>query len=282
MKKIWIFTLSLLLTLGITQSCKKTPKSAEELGDEEIGLMIKSDLLSEDVIEDITGWVDGMNTSSRPGSVELSSYQAASHPMPSCVTVNHHASGDTLYVDLIFDPNGCQMPNGHVYAGTVHIQKYLDVQSASYAVNVSFENFYVDNVHIEGSFTRTRTWTNANGHPESTVSFDLGLTWPNGDTASREGIRTREWTEGYQTPTRSDDVFLITGNWHVMQRNGDEYEISVLTPLRREMSCRWIVSGVMEIVFDGDRYELDFGNGTCDDEATLTLPNGQTRTVYLQ
>jgi hypothetical protein len=174
------------------------------------------------------------------------------------------------------------MPNGHVYSGTVHAVKYRDHQTHEFFLHVSFDNFYVDNIHVEGEYTRTRTWTNANGNPEAETQFDFTLTWPNGDSAVRQGTRTREWIEGYDTRTHTDDVFLITGNWHIERRNGDEYDITVLTPLRREMSCTWIVSGTMEIIKNGARFVLDFGDGTCDDEATLTLPNGQTRTVYLQ
>jgi hypothetical protein len=281
MKKFLILFATLLLVGNISQSCKK--KNADDgLSDEEVSLIVKSDLLSEDVIEDITGFVDGMGISPRPeDGVDVSNDVQYSR-IPSCVTVSHYVSGDTLYVDFLFDASGCQMPNGHVYAGTVHVQKYRNHQSHEFYIHVEFDNFYVDQVHVEGEFTRTRTWTNANGNPEATVEFDMDFTWPNGDTASREGTRTREWIEGYDTRSRADDVFLITGNWHAVTRDGDDYQINILTPLRREMSCRWIVSGTMEIIHNGDRYELDFGNGTCDDEATLTLPNGQTRTIYLR
>ncbi len=264
-------------SLFSVQSCKKDQVTSHSMSEKEVNFIVQSDLTSEDIITDVTNWMDGISTSSRPAT------NAFSNQMPGCVTVNHYVSGDTLYVDFVFDSPGCQMPNGRTYSGTIHVEKYRDQQSREFFLHVYFEQFYVDQIHVEGEFTRTRVWTNNNGNPQATVEFDLTLTWPNGDMAERSGTRTVEWIEGYDTHHyRADDVFLITGNWHVTTRNGVTYDVNILTPLRRELACRWIVSGTMEIIRNGDRYVLDFGDGTCDDQAILTLPNGQTRVIQLR
>ncbi|MFM7379507.1 MAG: hypothetical protein ACKO2X_00190, partial [Bacteroidota bacterium] len=56
---------------------------------------------------------------------------------------------------------------------------------------------------------------------------------------------------------------------------------SILTPLRKEGSCRWLVSGYIQFSRNNQTSRtLDFGNGACDDQATITTSNG-VRTITL-
>ena len=41
--------------------------------------------------------------------------------------------------------------------------------------------------------------------------------------------------------------------------------------LRREMSCRFLVSGTLDIEGSVASYSLDFGDGACDDIAVATI-----------
>lgn len=56
----------------------------------------------------------------------------------------------------------------------------------------------------------------------------------------------------------------------------------VTTPLRRELSCRFIVSGVLEISRLGNSVSLDFGDGSCDAKGTLTYSDGAEEEVVLR
>ncbi len=274
MKKFVFLFLGIGLILTTSQ-CKKNQTEAPDLSSEEARLVIQTDQLTEDVISSVEDMFQ--STSNRPSG------EAARPHLPSCVTVTYVVSGDTLHATWQFDTSGCQMPNGRVYTDTIDILRIWDRQNHQALLEVNFsDDFTVDGVDVDGSFTRTRIHRNAAGHPESNVSFDIQVTWPNGDTATRTGTRTREWVEGYDTPGyHGDDAWLITGNWHIVRRNGDVLDITVTTPLRKEFACRYFVSGVIEIVKNGQNYTIDFGNGTCDNEATLTLPNGQTVTINL-
>jgi hypothetical protein len=54
-----------------------------------------------------------------------------------------------------------------------------------------------------------------------------------------------------------------------------------MTPLRIELACRFIVSGTIEMrPQDRPVRLLDYGNGDCDNVATVTI-NGETYTIYL-
>ena len=137
-------------------------------------------------------------------------------------------------------------------------------------------------VSVEGNSSITRFRTNENGNPQSVAEARFEATWPNGDTASFNGTRTREWIEGYGSGTWGDNVFLITGNATYTNRLGNTWKRTLITPLRRELACRFIVSGVLEISRNGNAVSLDFGDGRCDNKAILTYPDGTTKEINLR
>jgi hypothetical protein len=60
------------------------------------------------------------------------------------------------------------------------------------------------------------------------------------------------------------------------------WDAEILTPLRKELVCRFIVSGTIEIRPENLPVRLlDYGDGECDNIATVTI-NGEVYTIYLR
>ncbi|MGK0429751.1 MAG: hypothetical protein ACJARX_001419, partial [Psychroserpens sp.] len=108
-------------------------------------------------------------------------------------------------------------------------------------------NFYFDAKHIIGSKTLLKELSNDNGNPEFTHTLEMTVIWPNGKQASREGLKIREWVEGFGSGFFSDNVFEFTGNWSTTFVNGNTHSYQVITPLRREMICDYVVSGSVDV-----------------------------------
>ena len=107
------------------------------------------------------------------------------------------------------------------------------------------------------------------------------VTTPNDIVIEREFTRTREWIAGDKTLNRWDDVYSITGNASGKNFKGESYTRTILIPLEWAASCRFIKSGSIEsVVGDKTPVLLDYGDGECDNEATLTK-DGETRTILL-
>ena len=269
MKKLSFILLALFGLIAL-QNCKKdknTNAPSSTVSDDEAKEVVVSDAATDDILDMVDLY--GFNSSAN-----------RSHGLPSCVTQTIVRNGSSVVITWEFDANGCTMPNGNTYSGTVTITRDWDMAAHSISGSITFDQFYVNDLMIEGSSNFTRE-INAAGNPQITHDFDFTLTFPNGDTTSRSGTRTREWAEGFGTPSHTDDVFLITGNSHIVRRNGVVLDAVIVTPLRREATCPYFVSGTIEITKNGQTAVLDFGNGTCDDEATLTLPNGTVRVIHL-
>jgi hypothetical protein len=45
----------------------------------------------------------------------------------------------------------------------------------------------------------------------------------------------------------SDDSYLVTGSGTALNSNGKSATMNITNPLRKELSCHWIVSGTVEI-----------------------------------
>jgi len=198
-----------------------------------------------------------------------------------CVTKTIVLTSTTKNVTLDFG-EGCELPSGNVLSGKMIMSYAIDTNVNSLIITHTFDNFYFNEINVEGGNTIVRVRENENGNPQSTITFDTTLTWPDGVFASRKGTKTREWIEGFDTRTFGDNVFLITGNWSATFKDGTVLSANVLEPLRREMACRFIVSGVLELK-KGDREDtLDFGDGNCDNVAILTNQDGVALEITLK
>ncbi|MEO8087088.1 MAG: hypothetical protein ABI763_09725 [Bacteroidota bacterium] len=84
--------------------------------------------------------------------------------------------------------------------------------------------------------------------------------------------RNREWIAGDTTATRFDDEYLITGNANGTSFAGVNFSANVTQALHIKFPCRWIVEGKFTLTPEGkpDRI-LDYGNGACDGDATVTI-----------
>jgi len=201
--------------------------------------------------------------------------------LPDCVTITTVITSTSKEKTIDFG-DGCELPNGNVLSGIIYLSYLKDLDLATNTLSMSLENFTFNGVAVEGSATVERMRSNANGNPQSDASASFSATWPNGSSASFTGNRTREWIEGYGTGFWGDNVFLITGMGTYTGPAGNVFMKETITPLRRELACRFIVSGVLEISRNDATASLDFGDGSCDAVGLLTYPDGTTEEIFLR
>ena len=201
--------------------------------------------------------------------------------LPDCVTITTVITSTSKEKTIDFG-DGCELPNGNVLSGIIYLSYLKDMDLATNTLAMSLENFTFNGVAVEGSATVERMRSNANGNPQSDASASFSATWPDGSSASFTGNRTREWIEGYGTGFWGDNVFLITGMSTYTGPAGNVFMKETVTPLRRELACRFIVSGVLEISRNEATASLDFGDGSCDAVGLLTYPDGTTEEIFLR
>ena len=117
--------------------------------------------------------------------------------------------------------------------------------------------------------------------PQSDLTSNIEVYFPIAEvTATRDINRTREWIEGVGSGTWTDNVFNVTGSWNTEFSSGFTRSGNVTEALRREATCVHFVDGVVDITQNGNQGSLDYGDGTCDNVAVVTI-NGEEYTIQL-
>ncbi len=194
------------------------------------------------------------------------------------VTIDTTASPKTMSIDYGTTNYVCE--DGNLRRGIILVTWTGPYRSAGTVINISFNNFYQNDNLIEGTKTVSNLGLNADGQMTYTVNANMKVTNTSNEVYSWTSTRTRTWIAGYDTKTRLDDIYLVSGTSSGTNRRGMSFTAKTTKDLRIDLSCQWrIVSGTVEMSPEGkDTRVIDYGNGTCDNVITVTV-NGKTRTM---
>ncbi len=265
-KSIVSFTILSLLFLSATTSCKKNVEEQEDF--DQTGLAETS---SQDDENSVTKELMYFGS---PCNYDYSEITG------SCAVTTESSSSFPKTVTIDFG-TGCTGPNGFTKKGKIIIAMSNPLTDVGATREISFENFYVNDVAITGTKNLTNSGLNGNGNLDITVVSNL--TMSNGtESRSRSFTHNREWI-GHETCETADDEFKITGSGNVTRSNGKTRSYSILTAVHIKASCRYPVSGVVDFGTSKIGATLDYGAGVCDEYATLTSKRkGTTKTINLQ
>lgn len=269
-----------LLSVMVLASCSKDEENSEIQSEE---LITVAELKSSDEAEQISDEIInlGEDVYALDEIIATSKSDYNSDYLPDCVTITTVITNNSKGKTIDFG-SGCELPNGNVLSGIIYLSYLKDMEMATKTLSLNLENFTFNGVEVQGSASVNRTRSNANGNPESVATWSFDGVWPTGETSSFSGNRTREWIEGYGSGFWGDNVFLISGKGTFTGRLGNVFIKEITVPLRREWSCRFIVSGILEISRNDATAILDFGDGSCDAKGILTKPDGSTEEIFLR
>lgn len=264
------------LLLGLTLSmfvlsCSNDDSNSNNLDTAQAKTSAEIDKITDDVSAIVDNQID----------IQLSETGRTDTPesfLPPCATVTTVVSGNTWTRTIDFG-TGCTMPNGNVLSGMIIITKTANSDPFSRTFSVTFNDFHINNRLIEGNKTIVRTLTTvAPIHPTSTMTMNISVTFPNGETFVRTGNRVSEMIEGFGTPIWADNIFRVTGNWSTTRPNWSQTS-TITTPLVFRMNCQYrLVRGVIEIARNNNTAVINYGDGTCDNEATISINGGPANT----
>lgn len=211
--------------------------------------------------------------------------------LPTCATITTVLTSDTWTRTVDFGTQGCTLHNGNIVKGKIIISFSKNFTTPIKTITYTLVGFYHNGKLIEGTKTITHELKSTdlapNIHPVTTHSIDLKITFPDGKIYSRFGTRVREMVEGYTTIDNwEDNVFLVWGYHITTFPNGEKYTFTTTkeNALRFVMTCKmpFPVKGIIEILKNDHKAVLDFGNGTCDDLATITIDGGVAKEIHLK
>jgi len=189
-------------------------------------------------------------------------------------------------ITINFGTSNCLCNDGRYRRGSIIVTYNGKYKDSLTTITITPKDYFVDNNGVSGSKSVKNLGHNNLGHLVYDITENISISKAdNSGTIKFDAKRTREWVSGENTLIWADDKYSITGNASGTNSNGRSYTSNITKPLVRDMSvaCRkHFISGTIEHTpANKPKRVIDFGDGTCDDKATVYI-NGTTYTITLR
>ncbi len=275
MKKVIVYFTAILFA-GLSFSCDEDDESINPVGNiaGELALMRATSMI---FFANEADFSTGYELASDNSSLRMSSEAAI------CGNISiQNASGYPKIFTVDYG-NGCTDDNGITRSGTLKVTLTGPLLWNGNEMIVERINYYINGYKIEGTVTHTNNSTTL-FNPQWLITMPNGqITTPEGEVYTHSGNRTMRQIGGFDTEVLLDNTFEITAGSHtVTDMENSTLNANVTAPLQKDYNCSYIAEGTINLQgnwLDGD---LDFGNGSCDDDAIYTHdPTGQIYPVEL-
>jgi hypothetical protein len=181
---------------------------------------------------------------------------------------------------LVFDYGaGCTDVLGIERAGkfTIALQKLWEPGATS---SITYANYKENSVLTDGTFSFTNTSTPL-GFGFTLSATNLKRVETTGAQSTLQSSLSFRQTQGAVTFLNwNDDVYQITGTTQYTLPDNSSGSLTITAPLSKANNCAWISQGTGTVVLNGETFSIDYGNGTCDNQATVTI-DGESFTITL-
>lgn len=192
-----------------------------------------------------------------------------------CTTITVEPNDTTYPRKVTIDfGEGCLCRDGRYRSGAVILDFSAPLRRAGSVLTITLRDYYVDRAHIEG--VKTIENESADGAIKYSVKVEDGkITWPGGRGFTYTGSKTVTQTDGMGTRTVRDDVYSVEGSSETDYASGIVVKKTTETPLIKPVACGWFVKGILKIQINDRTLYIDFGDGDCDNQATLSWSGGE-------
>lgn len=307
MKKSSLFTRLItasFLTALVLLACKKENSGSLTPAEEEQAATYfsESETENEIVFNDVFDNVMGVNSEVGIGGTGIFGRVASTtngrgentDSLPSCtqVSISFLNAPARFPVRIVIDfGSGCTGRDGHTRSGKISTEYSGRLTEPGNSATTSFEGFKFDSISVQGKHKITNTTAAGSNQRQFTIDVeDAKLTKASGSYSMWTSHRVITQVEGNGTPfIPLDDIFKITGDSHGRVKHGDfiyAWQSEIAEPLIKKFTCRWISKGIIrarrETLPSNTQWAaiLDYGQGNCDFQATLTI-NGVSHQIQL-
>lgn len=258
-----VFVCSILLILGGCQKDSTTNYVVPEAG---------STNSSESTVVMADATFEGLN-----GYVEsyLSLSGLKSSPIPILCPSISATLTTTFPINISLDwGTGCSSAlDTTIRSGKLYISLSGKMNVPNSVATFTFYNFVSNGNTITGTHRITCVGLNAgNSWPRYKIFTEAKIEFPDKKFMTYRAEYVRLKSEGSATAALDDDVYRIEGSSSGKDRNGRTWSASFPSALVKKNSCKWFSSGSVLITPQGELPRtINFGEGTCDNKATLKI-----------
>ncbi len=199
----------------------------------------------------------------------------SSYILSPCATITFNLASSPYTLTINFGNTNCRCYDGKYRRGEIIVTYNGRYRDSGSVHSITFNDYYVNNYKVDGTQTVTNNGRNTAGNTSFTVQDNTTITDTAGHKLTFASTRTREWVQGESTSGIGgwrDDVYSITGSASGTTFSGASYTENITNPLIVALNCHWITKGTVEFTPSGKLTRtIDFGNGDCDNKATVTI-----------
>lgn len=194
--------------------------------------------------------------------------------IPSCATETLDTLSNPRKYIIDFGTSGCVCYDGKTRKGRLTMTWSGNPWDSLSYRQITADSFYINNVRWTYSHKETNLGRKPPmGHPVMQVEvLDCKIFGSDG-TVDFKSNRTMELVRGHETPQEhKDDEFMVKGSTNGTDRKGNRFTTDIVMPLKFRPDCRYFSAGRMDLRRnDKDLRTLDYGSGTCDDDAVMII-----------
>jgi len=270
-------------TIGLSlNACKKDNSTASSSATESEGVSTAtsataSEMMYDDAFDVVTqsGEQSGVSTSSIKGSpiVDAAGVDTVTYTTTAGATITLSPTDPSVFPKTLTVNYGAGVTsaNGITRKGEIIVTLSGKIRTAGTTITVTYNNYSVNGYGLAGTYVMVPKIAANSGVNYNITVTGGSITFPNGSISTYSGSETFTQVGGIGTLSITDDTYQITGNFSYSSTNTGAITGVVTTPLVKTADCKDITSGVIALTYKGLNGTLDFGSGTCDDQATLTF-----------
>lgn len=180
---------------------------------------------------------------------------------------------NTVVIDFGSSASSCA--NSYYTSGMLRAVFSGQYDSSGTSVAITFSNYEVDSMSISGTMTIRNKGYNVDNNYIFNIAVENAKIEHDSINISWNSSRIYEWISGDITDDISDDKFEISGTSNGRTSNGNEFDAEIVDNLLYSMNCNWISQGSIDMDLGTSLSPriVDYGSGTCDENATVSYKN---------
>jgi hypothetical protein len=280
-KQLFTVLTAAILAFSIS-SCKKTSESAADEIETTFELSTNQ-AVSDNLTQDDNDVLDEVAANNDLSGTATMGPIITGNILGSCATITITGSFPAKNIKIDFG-TGCTGAYGVVRSGIINIVLTDSLRKTGSTATITYNNYFVNGFKKEGTIIWTNTTVAGSGTPSWRRQVQNGkITAPGGSFWLHTADINISQTAGANTPNNlTDDIFSIAGTRSITNPAGKSRTSTTLTALQKKASCGNIDKGTLQVQGTNHVAVIDFGNGTCDNLATISIDGRTPRTILLR
>jgi hypothetical protein len=270
-KILYFSSFSIIITLLFIYSCQKD-KSKEIIDN----TPFNANSVEKNAVV-ATATFDELNDFAQSG-IGATGLKSGTIDFGSCPSVNFNFVTPPFSITLDWG-TGCNNNDGIIRSGTINISLSGLMNEKNSVATMKIENYIVDGKKISGTTKITYVGPNTgNNWPRYSIISEGKIEFADKSFMTYRSESVRLQAEGSRTAIITDDLWRTEINSASgINRDGTKWTAKTTKVMIKKGDCKWYNSGTLVITPEkGDIKTVDFGDGTCDNKATLKIGDKTT------